>query len=65
MEEERKELERIEHQKRTWKSKIYRNMEIWKEIAMQINSNTGKKRKYWNRVMDLYNEKYKNPITDD
>lgn len=58
MEEEKKELERIEYKKRTWKSKIYREMEIWEEIAMQINSNTGKKRKYWNRVMDLYKEKY-------
>ncbi len=58
MEEEKKELERIEYKKRTWKSKFAREMEIWEEIAMQINSYTGKKRKYWCRVMDLYKEKY-------
>ena len=59
MEQEQKELENIEHQKRTWKSKIFREKEIWLEIAMQINSHTGKKQKCWNRVMDLYNKKYK------
>lgn len=60
MSEEKKELERIEYQKRTWRSKFAREMEIWEEIAMQINSYTGKKQKYWCRVMALYQEKYRN-----
>ena len=59
MEQEQKELEKIEYQKRTWKSEIFRERETWQEIAMQINGHTGKKQKYWNRVMDLYNKKYK------
>jgi len=59
MELEQKELEKIEYQKRTWKSKFAREMEIWEVIAMRINSYTGEKREYWERVMDLYLEKYK------
>jgi hypothetical protein len=59
MEEERKELERIEYQKRTWNSKFMREKAICDEIAMQINSYTGKKQDYWGRVMDLYKEKYR------
>ena len=59
MEEEKKELERIEYKKRTWKSEFARKMEIWEEIAMNINSYSGNKKDYWCRVMDLYNEKYK------
>ena len=59
MEQEKKELERIEYQKRTWNSKFAREMEIWGAIAMQINSSTGKKQDYWGMVMDLYKEKYR------
>ncbi len=59
MEQEQKELEKIEYQKRTWKSKIAREMEIWEVIAMEINSTTGKKQEYWCRVMDLYKKKYR------
>ena len=59
MEQEQKELEKIEHQKRTWKSKFSREQAIWDEIAMQINSCTGRKQEYWGRVMDLYKEKYR------
>lgn len=58
MEEERKELEKIEYKKRTWKNKFSRELYIWEEIAENINGYTGKKRKYWERVMDLYKEKY-------
>tara|TARA_R110000772_G_scaffold236340_1_gene347981 strand:+ start:409 stop:588 length:180 start_codon:yes stop_codon:yes gene_type:complete len=58
MEEERKELERIEYQKRTWRSEFARKIEIFEAIAEQINSYKGKQKKYWCRVMDLYNEKY-------
>tara|TARA_R110000772_G_scaffold268551_1_gene396064 strand:+ start:3024 stop:3200 length:177 start_codon:yes stop_codon:yes gene_type:complete len=58
MEEERKELESIEHQKRTYKSKFMREQAIWDEIAMNINGYKGKKQKYWCRVMELYNKKY-------
>jgi hypothetical protein len=59
MEQERKELEKIEYSKRTWNSKFMREMDIWEEIAMQINSTKGKEQKFWCRVMDLYNEKYR------
>jgi len=63
MEEEQKELERIEHNKRTWRSDFIREREIWHGIAMQINSTKGKEQKYWIRVMDLYNKKYTNGTT--
>jgi len=59
MEQEKKELERIEYQKRTWNSEFIREQAIWDEIAMQINSYTGKKQEYWCRVMDLYKKKYR------
>jgi len=59
MEKEQKELEKIEYEKRTWKSTFAREMEIWKAIAMQINSTKGKEKNYWCRVMDLYHEKYR------
>lgn len=59
MEQEQKELEKIEHQKRTWNSKFMREQAIWDEIAIQINSYTGRKYEYWCRVMDLYKEKYR------
>ncbi len=57
--EAKKELERIEYQKRTWNSKFMREQAIWDEIAMQINSNKGDELKHWCLVMDLYQEKYK------
>ena len=60
-EEAKKELEKIEYQKRTWNSKFIREQCIWDEIAMQINSYTGEKKKYWCLVMDLYHEKYSQP----
>ena len=53
-----KEFEKIEFNKRTWKSKFMREIAIWEEIAMQINSSTGKEQKFWCDVMDLYKEKY-------
>jgi hypothetical protein len=53
------ELESIEYQKRTWKSKVFREMEIWEEIAMQLNSTEGEEHKHWSLVMDLYHEKYR------
>lgn len=59
MEAEQKELKNIEYKKRTWKSKFAREMEIWKAIAMEINSTTGKEQDYWCRVMDLYKKKYR------
>lgn len=52
-------LEKIEYKKRTWKSKFFREMEIWEEIAMNINGYKGKEQKYWIAVMDLYDKKYK------
>ena len=59
MTQEEKDLERIELTKTSWDSEFFRNMEIWKAIAMQINSYTGKEKKHWCRVMDLYHQKYK------
>jgi|TARA_R100001460_G_scaffold81738_1_gene122655 hypothetical protein len=59
MEKEKKELEIIVHKNRTWKSKFSKDMNIMMEIIMQINSNTGKNKKYWCRVMDLYKDKYR------
>ena len=59
MEEEEKELERIEYKKRTWNNKFIREQAILDEIIMQINSYTGKKQDYWCRVMDLYKDKYR------
>lgn len=57
MTQEQKELKKIEHTKRTWRSKFMREQAIWDEIAMQINSSTGKKKEDWCRVMDLYKKK--------
>jgi hypothetical protein len=59
MEEEKKELEKIEHKNRNWTSSFMREQSIWDEISMNINSYTGKDQEYWFRVMDLYKEKYR------
>jgi hypothetical protein len=59
LEQAKKELEKIEYKKRTWKSDLMREMDIWECIACEINSYTGKKQKYWLLVMDLFNEKYR------
>jgi hypothetical protein len=53
------ELESIEYQKRTWNSKVFREREMWEEIAMQLNSTKGEEHKHWSLVMDLYHEKYR------
>ena len=63
IEEAKKELEKIEYRNRTWNSKFMREQAIWDEIAMQINSYTGEKQKYWCLVMDLYKEKCRQPCT--
>jgi len=52
-----KELEKIEDSKKTWNSDFIREMEIWEEIAMQINSHKGKEQKFWEEVMDLHKSK--------
>jgi hypothetical protein len=59
LEQAKKELKKIEYQKRTWDSKFMREQAIWDEIAMQINSYTGKNKEYWCLVMDLYKAKYR------
>ena len=59
IEKAKKELQEIEYENRTWESKFMREQSIWDEIAMQINSYTGEKQKYWELVMDLYKAKYK------
>ena len=52
-----KELEKIEDSKEFWNSDFIREMEIWEEIAMQINSYKGKEKKFWEEVMDLHKSK--------
>ena len=32
-------------------------MNIWEDIAFNINNTKGKNRKYWCKVMELYDEK--------
>ena len=32
-------------------------MNIWEDIAININNTKGKNRKYWCKVMELYDEK--------
>ena len=56
---ERIELEKIENKNRTWKNKFSRELYIWEAIAENINGYKGKERKYWCRVMDLYDAKYR------
>jgi hypothetical protein len=57
--EAKKELKRIEHDKRTWKSKFIREQEIWDEIAIQVCSNyEGWEKAYWDLVAELYHKKY-------
>ena len=51
------ELHKIEIKKASWKSTVFREMEIWEEIAMQLNT-SGTDKKLWNEVMRLYHEKY-------
>jgi hypothetical protein len=53
------ELERIELKNKSWDSQFMREHNIWEEIAMQINSHTGKKQNHWCMVMNLFNMKYK------
>jgi hypothetical protein len=57
--EERKELEKIENKFKTYRNEFGRDMRMWEAIAMQINSHTGNKQKFWNRVMDMFKEKYR------
>ncbi len=59
MKDAEKELAKIEYKKRTWNSKFIKELEIWEEIANNINGCKGKEKKYWIEVMDLYHKKYK------
>lgn len=59
LEKAEKQLAKIEHQKRTWKSQFYREQEIWSEIAMNLNC-PDEDSEFWGLVMDLYNKKYRN-----
>jgi hypothetical protein len=55
---EKIELKKIEFKNRTWRNKFSREIYIWEAIAEKVNSYKGKERKFWCRVMDLYNDKY-------
>ena len=59
MTDEQKALQEIESQSESWKSKWMKEQWIFDEIAMEINSHTGKDREFWGRVMDLYKNKYR------
>jgi hypothetical protein len=60
IEEAKIELQKIEHNNRTFKSDFAREMAIFEDIAIHINTKEykSKEKKYWNLVMDLYKEKY-------
>ena len=62
LEKEMAALEEIEYKKRTWKSEVFRKLEIWEAIADQINicKPKSEEQKFWGRVMGLYKEKYPN-----
>jgi hypothetical protein len=51
-------LEKIEKRFNWLRSEIWRKMEIWEYIAMQINSTEGEEKQFWCQVMDEYNDKY-------
>lgn len=55
-------LQEIEHKMRTWRNPYFRKMEIYMEIAININSYKGKEQRFWMEVADLYDEKYGNFI---
>jgi len=64
LEEAKKELEKLEHQNRTWNSEWMRQQSIWDEIAMNCNSYALvkcdlEKVKLWVLVMELFREKYR------
>lgn len=61
MEIAKRKLEEIEYRNYTWKSKVIRDLAIWQEIAMHVNSypSDSDKGKLWCLVMELYREKYK------
>ena len=59
-----RDLQKIEDRQSSWKSKFAREMEIWEDIAMQINSTKGEEKEHWEVVMDLYNKKYRQETHD-
>ena len=56
--EEKKNLKELSTKKEHGKINFQESFTYGEEIAENINGYTGKKRKYWERVMDLYKEKY-------
>lgn len=54
-----KELEKIE-KKHSKKVGFEFEMDVWEDIAIQINSYKGEEQEFWNYVMDLNNEKRNN-----
>lgn len=51
-------LEKIEKRFNWLRKPIWREMEIWEYIAMQINSTEGEEKQFWCQVMDQYRDKY-------
>ena len=51
-------LEKIEKRFNWLRKPIWREMEIWEYIAMQINSTEGEEKQFWCQVLDQYRDKY-------
>jgi len=52
-------LEKIEKKYSYMRSQIFKEMIIWENIAMEINSSEGEELKFWYKVMDEYYQKYR------
>ena len=52
-------LEKIEKKYGYLRSQIFKEMEIWENIAMEVNSSEGEELKFWFKVMDEYYKKYR------
>lgn len=67
LEKAKKELEKIESRRASLKNEFSRNQAIWYDIAAEISEHHpdgGKKLKFWELVMELYQKKYSNGEND-
>lgn len=59
LEKAQKELEKIESRRASIKNEFSRERAIWDDIAEELlDCDGGKKQKFWELVMDLYDKKY-------
>jgi hypothetical protein len=62
----KKELNGIEYDFRHIENDLFRELDIWEQIASNLNSSKNdEQRNFWELVMDLYNFKYKNGMGVD